>query len=63
MLREERVSLYDGARDGRCDPDCPDGSGDPDCMVDPVLFIIAGIAVLAIAVAGIYLLLTRKRSP
>jgi hypothetical protein len=63
MLQGERVSLYDWTWDGRCDPDCPDGPQDPDCVTDPVLFNIPGIALLARAGAGIYLLMTRKRSP
>jgi len=63
MLPGERVSLYDWTWDGRCDPDCPDGPQDPDCVTNPVLFIILGSAVLAIAGATIYLLNTRKRSP
>lgn len=56
-------NLCDGKRDGRCDPDCPDGAGDPDCGGSPpFLLYLAGIAVLAAAVLGIFLFLKQKRS-
>jgi putative hemolysin len=57
----------DRIADGRCDPDCLDGTVDPDCggAAPGILGMtfIAGLAVLAIAGAGIYMFLTRKRSP
>ena len=55
--------LCDGVRDGRCDPDCPDGAGDPDCMAATdygVILVIAAIVILGIA---IILVLRKKKGP
>jgi hypothetical protein len=58
--------LCDGIRDGRCDPDCPDGAGDPDCgrqlQQDYLLFAAIIVVVLVIA-AGAYLYMKKKKSP
>jgi len=60
----DRDNLCDGIRDGRCDPDCPEGNGDPDCGGLPSgLMYSAGLAVLAVAGAGLYLFLVRRKSP
>jgi putative hemolysin len=54
-------NLCDGIRDSRCDPDCPEGAGDPDCGGLPTgLLSIVGLVVLAAAGAGICLVLRRK---
>jgi len=56
-------SLCDGIRDGRCDPDCPDGKGDPDCGgPGPALPNLAGLILVIVAGAAIFLYLARKRS-
>jgi putative hemolysin len=56
-------NLCDGIRDSRCDPDCPEGAGDPDCGgVPPAVLYLAGFVVLAVAGAGVYLYLVRKKS-
>ena len=55
--------LCDGIRDGRCDPDCPEGDGDPDCgSLAPELLYIAALVVLALAGAAIYLVLVRRKT-
>jgi len=59
-----RDNLCDGIRDGRCDPDCPGGSGDPDCGGPPLLLLsFAGLVCLAAAVAGVYRYRQRKKTP
>jgi putative hemolysin len=58
-----RDNLCDGARDGRCDPDCPDGAGDPDCGGAPLpLLFLTGAVVLAAAIVGLYLYPKRKKT-
>jgi putative hemolysin len=57
-------NLCDGKRDGRCDPDCPDGAGDPDCGGNPpFLLYLAGVLAVAAGLAGVYRYLKRPRSP
>lgn len=56
--------LCDGSRDGRCDPDCPAGAGDPDCGGQPAMLLFAAIAVLVAAVAaGAFLYLRKQKVP
>lgn len=53
--------LCDGKRDGRCDPDCPDGAGDPDCAAAPDNRIIPSIAIIVIGFGAAVLLLRKKK--
>lgn len=53
--------LCDGIRDGRCDPDCTDDAGDPDCMAAPYYWIILGITVLVIISIGGILFMKKKK--
>ena len=59
-------TLCDGVRDSICDPDCPAGKSDPDCGASPgfvpEMNYLAGLVILAVLGAGIYLYLVRKRS-
>jgi putative hemolysin len=54
-------NLCDGKRDGLCDPDCPDGTGDPDCVAAPDYRVIAGILAIVIAGIAIILFLRKKK--
>jgi putative hemolysin len=58
-------NLCDGRRDGRCDPDCPDGAGDPDCggQPQPDYLLFAAITVVVLAVAAGAFLYFRKKRP
>jgi len=57
-------NLCDGSRDGRCDPDCPDGANDPDCggRQDMLVYGVIVVIVLIIA-AGAFLYFRKGRSP
>lgn len=57
-------NLCDGIRDGRCDPDCQAGRGDPDCgSMGTLLPYLAGLILLIIAGAVIFIWLKKRRSP
>jgi putative hemolysin len=59
-----RDDLCDMKRDGRCDPDCPGGAGDPDCGGQQEFVMIAAVLVIVlVAGAGIFLYSRRRRSP
>src|SRR5512139_1734236 len=62
--------LCDGARDGRCDPDCAEGRGDADCTGEhtagtrtatPGVGLDFSIPLLAVAGAGACRLLAARR--
>lgn len=56
-------NLCDGILDGRCDPDCGGGRGDPDCGgLTGGPWFLAGLLALALAGAGTYLYLVKKRA-
>ena len=55
-------NFCDGSRDGRCDPDCPDGTGDPDCGKGPDMVMIVIVLVIVLILAAGAILYFRKKS-